>query len=276
VAETSNPELEAQIAANPDDINLRRVYADWLIEAGNPRGELAALQLAGNEDAAQALLEAHAEQLFGKQLEDYVDGVTWRGGFCDTLELCEAFDGIRTHPSVRLLRTLHASFIGPFEWLVEWLAAGQWPALRTLVLGGVHLEGQEIGEEPDWTCRNLDLLVPAMPRLEHLTLTCGDFRIGDFPTLREFQCDGMGLRIESLDSLFAAKLPSLERLELLLELCIGETAYELLETATFAPLFSGELFPALREVVLHSPGDDHLAAAAQAAPLARRAKIVVT
>lgn len=39
-------DLLRAIAADPDDDSLRRVYADWLIEQGNPRGELVQLELA--------------------------------------------------------------------------------------------------------------------------------------------------------------------------------------------------------------------------------------
>jgi uncharacterized protein (TIGR02996 family) len=52
-------DLEQQIIANPTDVALRRVYTDWMLEAGNPRGELAALQLAGQTKAEEAFLEKH-------------------------------------------------------------------------------------------------------------------------------------------------------------------------------------------------------------------------
>jgi uncharacterized protein (TIGR02996 family) len=273
--ERFDPTLEAQIAASPDDDALRRVYADWLLEAGNPRGELAALQLAGKEDAAKAFLDAHTEQLLGERLDGYADWIAWCGGFWQAFEVDEPFDEIRSHPSARLLRTLHLKLMGPFEWVVEWLAAGRWPALRSLILGGVHVEGQDVGEMADWTCSNFELLVPAMPRLEQLTVMCGDFRLGDFPALRAFTCDGYGLRIESLRSLFAVKLPSLTKLDLNLDFLVGDVEYTIPEAADFAPLFSGDLFPALREVVLRAGRDKALIAAAKAAPLARRAKIEV-
>jgi len=39
--------LLAAIHADPEDSAARAVYADWLIERGNPRGERIALQLSG-------------------------------------------------------------------------------------------------------------------------------------------------------------------------------------------------------------------------------------
>ena len=41
-----NPELEQAILANPDDEAAYEVYADWLQGEGDPRGELAAVQVA--------------------------------------------------------------------------------------------------------------------------------------------------------------------------------------------------------------------------------------
>src|SRR5262245_11729153 len=38
-----DPALEAQCRASPDDPAPWAVYADWLIERGDPRGEIAAL-----------------------------------------------------------------------------------------------------------------------------------------------------------------------------------------------------------------------------------------
>jgi uncharacterized protein (TIGR02996 family) len=43
---TAELDLLRAIAANPDDDTARRVYADWLIELGSPRGELIQLELA--------------------------------------------------------------------------------------------------------------------------------------------------------------------------------------------------------------------------------------
>src|SRR5262245_49643274 len=38
-----NPALERAITEHPDDDGPRLVYADWLLEQGDPRGELAAV-----------------------------------------------------------------------------------------------------------------------------------------------------------------------------------------------------------------------------------------
>lgn len=46
---TTEIDLLRAIAADPDDLALRRVHADWLIEHGSPRGELVQLELALEE-----------------------------------------------------------------------------------------------------------------------------------------------------------------------------------------------------------------------------------
>ncbi|MBA3541481.1 MAG: TIGR02996 domain-containing protein [Deltaproteobacteria bacterium] len=50
-------DLIAAVAEAPDDDAPRLVYADWLMERGDPRGELVALQCAlARADAADELL----------------------------------------------------------------------------------------------------------------------------------------------------------------------------------------------------------------------------
>lgn len=64
------PEMLAAIFASPQDLSLRDVYADWLIQHGDPRGEMIALQRAraagrGTPKSAareRALLDEHGGQ----------------------------------------------------------------------------------------------------------------------------------------------------------------------------------------------------------------------
>lgn len=60
-----NPELERAILANPYDREAYAVFADWLQERGDPRGELISLQLAGNDVAAKQLLAAQEAYFLG-------------------------------------------------------------------------------------------------------------------------------------------------------------------------------------------------------------------
>lgn len=60
------------IRAAPDDLALRNVFADWLVERGDPRGELMALQLSRREgrtsapDRERKLIEKHGGEWAGE------------------------------------------------------------------------------------------------------------------------------------------------------------------------------------------------------------------
>ena len=78
----------AAIYADPDDVALRAVYADWLLERGDPRGELITLQLARaagrtSEDAEvreRKLLEQHGRAWTGA-LDHWFADARFEGGF---------------------------------------------------------------------------------------------------------------------------------------------------------------------------------------------------
>lgn len=53
VTGTSGDELLRDIYKNPEDLELRAVYGDWLLERGDPRGELIALQLKTKRTGAE-------------------------------------------------------------------------------------------------------------------------------------------------------------------------------------------------------------------------------
>lgn len=64
-----NPELEKAILANPTDREAFAVYADWLMEKGDPRGELISLQLGNKEGQAKKLIEKHQDYFLGPLAE---------------------------------------------------------------------------------------------------------------------------------------------------------------------------------------------------------------
>jgi uncharacterized protein (TIGR02996 family) len=82
-------ELLARILADPHDLALRTVYADWLTTIGDPRGELIALQLARPAGAAistreRVLLRTHQSVWLGG-LGTCVRHVTFERGFAATV-----------------------------------------------------------------------------------------------------------------------------------------------------------------------------------------------
>jgi uncharacterized protein (TIGR02996 family) len=70
-----NPELEAAIIADPSDRDAYTVYADWLMEQGDPRGELITLQLGYKDKQARQLIEKHIDYFLGplKEHEEVYD-----------------------------------------------------------------------------------------------------------------------------------------------------------------------------------------------------------
>ncbi|MCW5808797.1 MAG: TIGR02996 domain-containing protein, partial [Deltaproteobacteria bacterium] len=80
-------EFLADIYAHPDDDDLRRVFADWLLERGDARGELIALQLSGARTEASARREAALIARHGAAWAGPLDaclakeGRTWARGF---------------------------------------------------------------------------------------------------------------------------------------------------------------------------------------------------
>ncbi len=132
----STDELLAAVLANPADDEVRKVYGDALVEAGDPRGELIALQFArldgrGTPESAErerVLLERHGPDMLGP-LISVVDRYEIEKGFvraCSvpqhrsaynvervvghplwaTVEELEGPSAIYVHPVMRSLRSL--------------------------------------------------------------------------------------------------------------------------------------------------------------------------
>jgi len=84
VPNVSGDVLEAAVLANPDDDAARVVYADWLLEKGDARGELIQLQMNSDASAAvekriAALVRQHRETRLGPLARVFVDVVFEKG-----------------------------------------------------------------------------------------------------------------------------------------------------------------------------------------------------
>lgn len=152
--------LEAIVAARDDDAP-RRVYADRLLEAGEPQGELIHLQcdlaaggLARDEALRRRvrereLLAAHAPR-WTAGLSGLVEEAHFARGFVDEVRLTAA------------------------SWLgrdTELFAAA--PALRAVMLSGMHVRARDVGGPEAATSYLLDLFAravasPAVQRLDGL------------------------------------------------------------------------------------------------------------
>jgi uncharacterized protein (TIGR02996 family) len=148
--EARRADLEAMLQSEPDNLEHRLVYGDWLQAHQDPFGELITRQIAAAsepdnpalERAASSYASEHAEALFGP-LAEYLGSVvrpTWRGGFIEAASLGkplddpESYEGgillrwLLEHRAAMLLRELE---LQPFEhyWNRE-----QYPALLAVVL----------------------------------------------------------------------------------------------------------------------------------------------
>ncbi len=80
----SGAALLASVYQDPDDDSARLVYADWLMEQGDPRGEFIALQFKADPDAkrrANALLREHKKAWLGPLAHVLRGEVEFRRGF---------------------------------------------------------------------------------------------------------------------------------------------------------------------------------------------------
>ena len=299
MSEPFNPELEEAIAADPDDAAPRRVYADWLMEQGNPRGELAHVQLdlaRSPQDRAlrareQTILSQHAAQLRGAYrdprypdprqtpyLEDHCV-VRWRGGFWHGLTFdgpLSVLEAVLAHPSARLLYGLHVRSLHEHgrDYAPAVQALGQSPrkALYELIIGRLP-RGEEFSSFGDWSVGSLAPLARSCPRLEILRLLCPRFEMAAFESLRELDAR-LGATEASVRSIGSVVLPRLEALQLGFDDGRGEVIPSLVwgETA-LDPLLDGRATPALLALFLWLPPQRRthpLQARVRASPLGQR------
>jgi len=253
----TNPELEQAIVANPDDTSARSVYADWLQSQGDPRGELIALQLAGKESDAEALIAKHTAALLGPLAQHRLtyDGekrsaFDWKYGFIHRAHLshnsyAEKIEGatladvlrlLLAHPSGRFLAELHLTFNNDpnednLQSLIDVLAEAPRPTIRKLHFGDFKYAGaarsQDQGEDTEiswYSVGNLASLWAQVPNLATLIIQtgaaesamAGGTQLGALalPKLRHFEWRTGGLESANADAIVAARLPSLEHLDM--------------------------------------------------------------
>lgn len=111
MTERAHPELERAIVAEPGDAERYLVYADWLIERGDARGELIALSVAAERDPRREEQRDRAIAEYAKrQGLDGVGELTWRRGFIDQVTIHDedpqTVRGLLACPAMRLVREL--------------------------------------------------------------------------------------------------------------------------------------------------------------------------
>jgi uncharacterized protein (TIGR02996 family) len=178
-----DPRLEAAVLKDPSD-DAYMVYADWLMEQNDPRGELASLQarLAKSPKDkklknAEAKLRWDQRGYFYGPLAVYLtkksDGdqavaATWRQGWMDSLRLSAINEGWRDDaeqvPPVKNCEEL--------VWLLPKVTSAR--LLRELVIGCPMVEDEFSFHA---TIKELVKVLPQLPALRRITL--GDFTYED-------------------------------------------------------------------------------------------------
>ncbi len=145
----TSEELLAAVMARPDDDGPRLVYADWLSERGDPRGEFISIQCAPPREDLEAreaeLLSAHSRHWLGG-LGDDVLQATFRRGFVeqvtmrDARALLEAQALFEREPVTEVVfasaRLLDVERLASLEWL-ERLRALSFQGAASLGLHGL-------------------------------------------------------------------------------------------------------------------------------------------
>lgn len=281
LASTSDPEtpiaaLERRLSAEPDAFDDWQVYADGLVAAGDPRGELINIgvnlargqgdieRLRSREDA---LLQANAEAWFGKLASDD----NWRGcfgwtlktGFWGRIRVRVDYDHRDTdipkllayalaHPSGKFLRELDLGLTNvegdaDYEGCIRVLGKhGPLPSLRRLTIGDFVREESEIS----WVgVGDVRRLWPLLTGLEQLTLKGANIVLGTpkSASLRALAINTGGLPGAAGKSLGRAELPKLE----VLEVWFGSEEYDGSCSAAHAlGILQNPSFAGLRQLAL--------------------------
>ena len=233
----SNPDLEAKIVADLDDKAAWLVYADWLEEQEDPRGELIDAYANGTDPAA--LHAAHVKEFMGrfaKDLEPYAE-FTWHMGYWKSIKVFVDYDneempesasttaavlGIALrHPSSKFLQEIRIGAPeGIFDGEAEFQALinqvvknGVRPTVRKLVVGDYDQDETEISWTDVGTHKGI---WPVLPNLRDFHAKGGGIELGKInaPNLQTLTLHSGGLGTEPVSQIAKANLPELQRLEI--------------------------------------------------------------
>lgn len=275
-----NSELEALIAKNPDEGGNYGVYADWLIQQGDPRGELINTQLKRETMPDSAELTDRITALHAKHDADWLgelatqkDGfsVSWRRGFLHEVtlgdddsadvELGELYQKLRPLPVAQLLHSLRFAAFQNDDGEPSWDSA-----VGAMVEYGVPATLRKLifdrGDYWDisWTYLNtLEPVYARVPDLEHLEIILGHMNLGtiDLPKLKHFEVWTGGFTGDNMKSVVAAKWPKLETL--LLRFGGSEDYGGTCTVEDVLPLLDGKTIPNVKHLALaNSPFIDAL------------------
>jgi len=214
----SNPELEAAILEDPDNAEAYLVYADWLQTAGDPRGELIALQHQLSQDpgnkklqkAVDNLLEQHGVHFVPKMLGEMLAkekpkkkdwayykletgfcAVDWQYGYLRSVVLARADEDdpysleeliaeLFAHPSARFLQELRIGALGIADEYHYGDVVDALVKAKPTSLRSLRLADFQMEDsELSWSyLTNVGKLYKVLPRLEHLAFRGGSMTLG--------------------------------------------------------------------------------------------------
>ena len=202
------------IVREPDVDGNWLVYADWLCERGDPRGELINLGMAADSEDVRARvreLEADEERLISPRLaaQAHYWRFRWRRGFIDYADLQGAADD----PAG--VEALDALFADPHAALLAWVDLGRNRDMLAATLSRPRPSLRVLGLED---AASVDGLAPATPRLERLVLDVEEFATGRpggvarlvHPTLRVLDASAAACAAACTNDV---ELPALEEIE---------------------------------------------------------------
>jgi uncharacterized protein (TIGR02996 family) len=274
--DTRYSDLERAIVENPADREAWLVLADAFQSKGDPRGELIALEIAGEAEAgkrkaAKAYFTKHREALVGKlaalELLDDEAAFTWRRGFIAGAMIGwrtgmadgavrAAVEDVLRHAAGRFLEDLAIGFDdnpaeNVLQGAVDAIAELSIPTLRRLHLGYFEYpDSAQIMSRPAVVVADLTELWRALPRLQKIVMY-NKFTLGEIvhDKLEHVEVRSKGLPGTVARSVSAAELPALRHLEIWYgaETLGGDTSF-----LDIAPLLTRHDLPALRYLGLKS------------------------
>ena len=192
--------LWRQVAAAPDDDGPRHVLADALIERADPRGELIALQLAGDAGRAARLIKQHWRAWLGDlALVLTRRGSAYRRGMLDEVRVgmhhtpAWAFGKARGHRELSAVRVVRAHQVSAVDFAQFCDALDH--DIGHLDVRGDAFAGALAAVRPRWGARRLDYgrasgviarpslaasldgFAAILPDLEHLHFTVTEYPI---------------------------------------------------------------------------------------------------
>ncbi len=267
-------DLERAIEEDPDRVENYLVYADWLTERGDPRGELVACSAPTASPTARRkageILAKHeryfAGQLMQSQELEYYVALEWALGWIAGARVWSEYDiqeqaGAFVEPALRGLFALPSSkflqrltigcfdFEGNCDFSRLYPIFTPRPTLRELFIGDTTMEQQELS----WTrAGDLAPINALFPNLRRLKVRAGSMSLANalaYPKLESLVIECGGLAAENVCAIAAARLPELTELEI----WFGRDRYGGNSTIVdIVPILQGEKLPKLTRLALRN------------------------